>query len=464
MLAVLDAAAQAQATRPILWNIPLAMVVWMYTGAALALGVCLWGFARRARLWRAGVPEPRTDHWPRRLRRVALDALAQRAVVRAPGAGVPHALLYLGFLVLLAATSVVLLQMDLGLPVMHGGLYLWLQSLATNLFGGLALLGLVVLALRRYACPATLVERREPEDALLLSGLFLLLASGFAVSGLRMVATADPWAHWRPLGWATGRALAAVLPAGSLATVHRWTWLLHVTLWSALLALLPWTRLRHLVITPLAQFFGTIDRRQELPRIDFEAIAAGEGPDVLGVRTALELSRKQLLELDACTGCGRCERNCPARTAGFPLSPRRLIADIRDHVQQRREVILAAGAARRRGDAAELERLRGELPSLDGEIVADQAFWACTTCRSCEQVCPAGIEHVRLILQLRQNAAMEKGELPDGLAALPRQLELREHPFCGVPVDRHAWFAEQPGRVPAGAGAALAGSSAGRDA
>ncbi|HEX9107887.1 MAG TPA: (Fe-S)-binding protein [Longimicrobiales bacterium] len=460
MLAVLDAAAQAQATRPILWNIPLAMVVWMYASAALALGVCVWGFMRRAQLWRAGVPEPRTDHWPRRLGRVALDALAQRAVVRSPGAGVPHALLFLGFLVLLAATTVVLLQMDLGLPVMHGGVYLWLLSLATNVFGGLALLGIIVLALRRYACPAAIVERREPEDALLLGGLFLLLGTGFVVSGLRMVATADPWSAWRPLGWATGRALAALLPPAWLPGLHRWTWLLHVTLWGALLALLPWTRLRLLLTTPLAQFFGTLDRRQELPCIDFEALAAGAGPDVLGVRTVLELSRKQLLELDACTGCGRCERTCPARVAGFPLSPRRLIADIRDHVRQKRDVILAAGAARRRGDAAELERLRGGLPSLDGEVVADQAFWACTTCRSCESVCPAGIEHVRLILQLRQNAAMEKGELPDGLAALPRQLELREHPFCGVPVDRHAWFAEL---TPSGAGY-LVGSAAGRDA
>ncbi len=451
----------APATRPVLWNVTTPMVVFMYASAVVALAFFAWGLWRHVRLWRAGVPEARGDHPARRLGRVALDGLAQRALLREPGPGIPHALLFLGFLVLLAATTVVLLQADLGLPVMHGPLYLWLMSLGTNVFGGLALVALAIAAVRRYLLRPGGLERREPADALILAGLFLLLLSGFVVSGLRMAATADPWARWRPLGWATGRLLATVLPPASIPALHRWSWLFHVTLFVVLLGLLPWTRLRHLLTTPLAQWFGALGRAQTLPRIDFEAVAAGEGPDVLGVRTALELSWKQLLELDACTGCGRCERACPARAAGFPISPRSLIADVRDNVHSRRAVILAAGAARRRGDAVELERLRGELPSLDGDIVAGQAFWACTTCRACENACPAAIEHVRLILQLRQNAAMEKGELPDGLAALPRQLELREHPFCGVPVDRHAWFNEP---APAGVGSALAGSSAGRDA
>lgn len=460
MPAAIVASAVGSATRPVLWNVTTPMVVWMYAGALLALAVFAWGLWRHVSLWRAGVPEPRGDRRGRRLARVAVDAVAQRALLREPGPGLPHALLFFGFLVLLAATVVVLLQMDLGLPVMQGGLYLWLLSLGTNVFGALALLAVALVAGRRYLLRPAGLERREPADALILAGLFLLLLSGFVVSGLRLVATADPWAHWRPVGWATGRLLAAVLPPAALPPLHRWCWLFHVTLFIALLGLLPWTRLRHMLTTPLAQWFGAIGRAQTLPRIDFEAVAAGEGPDVLGVRTALELSWKQLLELDACTGCGRCERACPAQAAGFPLSPRRLIADIREHVHSRRSVLLAGGAARRRADAAELERLRGELPSLAGDVVAGQALWACTTCRACENACPAAIEHVRLILQLRQNLAMERGDLPDGLAALPRQLELREHPFCGVPVDRHAWF-DEPG--PAGSGA-LAGSAAGRDA
>ncbi len=462
MLAAIDGSTLASATRPVLWNVTAAMVVWLYASAFLALVAFAWGMWRHVRLWRAGVPEPRRDHRLLRLRRLAVDGLAQRALLREPVPGVPHALLFFGFLVLLLATMVVLVQMDLGIRIMHGRLYLWLLSLATNVFGFMALVAVAIVAGRRYLLRPSGLERREPGDALVLAALFLLLLSGFVVSGLRIVAAGDPWAAWRPVGWATGRLLATVIPPASLPALHRWSWLFHVTLFAALLALLPWTRLRHLVTTPLAQWFGALGRAQQLPRIDFDAVAAGTGPDVLGARTALELSWKQLLELDACTGCGRCERACPARTAGFPLSPRRLIADVRDHVRERRETILAGGAARRRGDAAELERLRGELPSLAGKVVAGQALWACTTCRSCEEVCPAAIEHVRLVLQLRQNAAMEQGELPGTLAGLPRQLELREHPFCGVPVDRHAWFAATLARPSGGNGAGAA--PAGRDA
>ncbi len=458
MLAPIDGSALASATRPVLWNVPPALVVFMYASALAAALAFAWGLWRQVRLWRAGVPEARSDRPLLRLRRVAMDALAQRALVREPGPGLPHALLFLGFLVLLLATTVVLIEVDLGIPVLHGPFYLWL-SLATNVFGGLALVAVVIAAVRRYLLRPTGLERREPGDALVLAALFLLLLGGFVVSGLRIVATADPWSAWRPLGWATGRSLATLLPPASLPALHRWSWLFHVALFAGLLAVLPWTRLRHLVTTPLAQWFAPLGRAQSLPRIDFDAVAAGDGADVLGVRTALELSWKQLLEGDACTGCGRCERACPARAAGFPLSPRRLIADVRDHVRERRATLLAGGAARRRGDSAELERLRGELPSLAGQVVAGQALWACPTCRACEEVCPAGIEHVRLILQLRQNAAMEQGELPGTLAGLPRQLELREHPFCGVPVDRHAWFA--PALV---GGSGVGSAPAGRDA
>lgn len=443
MLFSLDPASVAGATRPILWNIGAPMVVWLYAGSAIGAGVCVWGFLRRMRLWRLGAPDPRLDAWPARLRRALLDALVQRKVVREPAGGLPHALLFFGFAVLVLATAILMLHQDFGVHIMRGRLYLWFQSLVANVLGFLALLAVVFAAVRRYILRPPGLEQREPENALILTGLFLLLATGFAISGLRMVETADPWARWRPVAQGTGQALAALLPAGSLPVVHKALWLTHATLWMGLLAALPFTKLGHIVVAPLALYFGNLRRGTDLPRIDFEA-----DEPVLGVRDVFDLTWKQLLELDACTECGRCERACPAHAAGFEISPKRLVLDLREHVRSSAKDLLAVQATRR-ADPARFQELKAELPHLAGQVLAQQAIWACTTCRGCEAACPVGIEHVRLILRLRQNLAMEQAELPDGLAQLPRQIEVREHPFCGVPVDRDAWFVTA---APAGSG------------
>jgi ferredoxin len=442
------AASVTAASRPILWNIPLGLVVYMYAGMVVALAIATWGVWRRVRIWRLGKPEVRTDHWPQRLQRVTVDALLQRVVVRARAPGLAHAALWSGFVVLFGATLVVMAQMDLGLPVLRGRLYLWFVSLAGNVFGLLALLGVAFALVRRYLVRPPGLERREPADALVLVALLLLLASGFVLSGLRIAATHDAWQGWRPVASATASLLAAWLPADALAPLHRYTWLGHVTLWYVILAALPYTKLLHMGTVPLAIYFGNLRPGPELPAIDFEDETALE---TLGVKTALELTWKQLLDLDACTECGRCERVCPPHATGSSLSPKRVILGIRDRVRADAAALRAARAAQTRGqpDAA---ALREALPALP-DVVGQDALWACTTCRACEATCPAGIEHVRLILQLRQNLAMEQALLPEGLAQLPRQLELRDHPFCGVPVDRHAWFVEA---VAAEAGAVVA--------
>jgi len=430
-----DPTAIAGATRPVLWNITPAMVVWLYASSAIGLGVFAWGIARRVRVWRIGLPERRTDQWRRRVRRLGLDALAQRKVLRELGGGLPHALLFFGFLALIVATTVLMVHQDFGLHIMIGRYYLWFQSLAANVLGLFALLALLAAAARRYLLRPQGLERREPQDGLLLAALFLLLATGFAVSGLRIVLSGDPWAAWRPVARATGQALAAVLPASSLAGMHRVLWLTHVTLWVGVLAAWPFTKLGHAVFAPLALYFGSLERAPELPRIDFEA-----DKPALGAKDPFDLTWKQLLDLDACTECGRCERACPARTAGFAISPKRMVLALRDHVRANAASLLAAHALWRT-DPARFQQLRAEMPVLAGVVIAGDAIWACTTCRGCEAACPVGIEHMRLMVQLRQNLAMEQAAMPDGIAQLPRQLELREHPFCGVPIDRHAWFA-----------------------
>ena len=282
-----------------------------------------------------------------------------------------------------------------------------------DVFGILVLAGLLVAGYRRYVLRPRTLERHDPADALLLGSLFLIALTGFGLEGMRLAATHDQWAAWSPGGWVVAHALGGLGDAG-LRSAYPWLWTSHVVMWHTLLACVPFTKAIHAFTSPLNVFFADPGPARSVPApTDFEA-----EPVRLGIRTARDMTWKQLFDLDACTECGRCEAVCPANAAGTPLSPKRVILDLRD-------------AIRARGAEAE---------PLAGGVVSYEALWACTTCRACEEACPAGIEHVPTIVGLRQNLAMEQVKMPAGVAETVANLEAREHPFRGASAGRTDWL------------------------
>jgi ferredoxin/nitrate reductase gamma subunit len=408
----------------------------MYSTMALALVIFAYGIWRRVKMWLIGRPEPRWDRLATRLVRVLVRAIAHTELVKERLPGLMHALLFFGFAVLFAATTVVFLHDSLGIPIMRGRFYLYFQSLTVNLFGILAIVGVAVAVCRRYiARPPALDGGRWP-DAVVLLILLLLLVSGFAVSGLRIVATNDPLGWWRPGSAMAGWAIAAVVPESALRQTHAIGWVIHVALWHALLALIPFTKMFHLVASPLNVFLGNLGAKSSVTPIAFDD-AASLG--TLGIQTPLDMTWKQLLELDACTECGRCQVVCPAWLEEKPLSPKRVIIDIRDHVRNNAALLRSGSREQWRDPGTSNKDVMASLPPLPGGVIAEETLWACTTCRACEEACPVSIEHVRLIVQLRQNLAMEHAMVPEGVADVVKNLEVRYNPFPGVAVDRMAW-------------------------
>jgi ferredoxin/nitrate reductase gamma subunit len=439
-------------TREVQWNVTPAMVWFMYASMVIALGVCAYGIWRRARVWRLGRPAARWDRPWTRARRVLVDAVAHRSLLRDPLPGVMHALLFFGFVVLFAATAVVMIHHDLGVPIMQGRFYLYFQSLTVNAFGLLAMVGTGIAAWRRWVAKSPRLEQGKRGDVVLLAALFFLLATGFLISGLRIAATTDPWAPWRPVGYATGAALRRMLPGASLEPLHAWTWTAHVATWHVMLAALPFSKLFHILSSTLSVYTSTLGPRGTPPPIDFESPG---GTATLGIATPFDMTWKQLLELDACTECGRCQDACPAWAEGKPLSPKRVILDLRDHVRTHEAALLAESRVRRAAAGSPYESAAtaptapaAGMPPLAGGVILRETLWACTTCRACEDVCPVGIEHVPLILGLRQHLVMEQGDAPEGVADMVRSLETREHPFRGATRDRLDWTAGRTPGVP----------------
>lgn len=381
----------------------------MYASMGVALLVFAYGVWQRARIWRLGRRHVVWDHLGLRLKRLGA-ALLQATLLRRRLPGVMHALVFFGFVVLFLATVMVFLDADLGLRgAYHGSFYLWFESLTVDLLGALFLVGVAIAVYRRYRLRPWYLERREPRDALLLGPLFAIAFTGFMLEGTRIAVTHDQWRHWSPVGLGFSYAFGWIGRGG-----YPYLWAVHMLSWHAFLAAIPYTKALHWFTSPLNVFFARPVAPRGVPApTDFEA-----EPVRLGISTPADMTWKQLFDLDACTECGRCTSVCPANAAGKPLSPKAVILDLRD-------------AIRERGAAA---------TGLAGGVVPAEALWACTTCRHCEEVCPAGIEHVSTIIGLRQNLAMEQVVVPEGVAETVAQLEAREHPFRGAAAGRTDWL------------------------
>ncbi|HLG08719.1 MAG TPA: heterodisulfide reductase-related iron-sulfur binding cluster [Gaiellaceae bacterium] len=406
----------AAATREVKWEVTTAMAVVLYASMVVALLVFAYGVWRLARVWRLGRPAPVGDQLGARARRT-LAAIGQATVLRKPLPGVMHALVFFGWWVLFAATVVVFVHRGLGLHIMQGGFYLVFQSFTVDLFGALVLVGLGIAFFRRYVVRPPELERGKPADALLLGSLALIVLTGFALEGMRIAATDDRWASWSPVGALASRG-AGIATDATLTDVYPALWLFHVLLWHALLAAIPYTKFVHVFTSPLNVFFSS-------PRPPYGVVAPTDFTAEavrLGINSPSDMTWTQLFMLDACTECGRCEAVCPATAAGKPLSPKRVILDLRDAI---------------RADGA-------DVAPLAGGVITPEALWACTTCRACEEACPVAVEHVPLIVGLRQNLAMVQTSVPTGVEAIVVSLEAREHPFRGALSGRTDWLQGLP--------------------
>ena len=409
-------------TREVYWNITNVWV--MYVLFVPAAAVFIFGCYKHIRAWGATLPVDRRGDIAQRLMGVAKFVLAQsriHGIGRAPTlrhiyAGAFHSLFFFGFIGLFCGTLVVMAHEDFGLHVMQGNFYLWFQSLTLDLCGFFAIIGLcMAIARRAFFKPERLENTKR--DLLTAPVLLLILCNGFALEGLRLAATNDPFADWSPVGALVARGFAAAIPADQFRPLHAGLWWFHLVTVLALMAALPWTKLRHVVAAPINIYFRPLQARGAvLKPIDLETAES------FGVKSLEQFTLKSLMDLDACTECGRCQDACPAYASGKPLSPKKLIFDLRDLLHDKRDNVLTAENA-------------VTVPDQIGEA----ALWSCTTCMACMEACPVLIEHVPKVVDMRRYLVMEEARFPDTMQQAIRSLESRGHPFAGNTMSRSEW-------------------------
>jgi Fe-S oxidoreductase len=427
--------------REVFRHFPAALVVLFYMASVLAMAVAAWGLWLRARRYRRGRPARRWDALGRRLLRAVTAIGAHTTLARRNArVGLAHAGIFWGFVVLFVGTLIIMVDYDMVRLVnpewrfWRGRFYLW-YSAALDLFGVAFLLGLLWMMGRRWIerPPALDYARpdRTPEgysragyvkdDRLFLWLLFWIGVTGYAVEGLRIAADRPPFEAWSVVGWqlANGFDALGVTPAAD--GLHPWGWWLHGLLALAFIAYLPYSKAIHMVVDGINLLFRDDLAGKRLPPVPETATAAG-------YQRLADFTWKELLDLDACTKCGRCHVACPARAAGAPLSPRDLILELREQAEQ------AFGG--RTWLHEHRERPAGDV--VTGEVIRAETLWACTTCRACVEACPVGIEHVPLIVQMRRTLVAD-GDLDANLQGVLEKLQRYGNSFGQSERNRARW-------------------------
>jgi len=427
-------------TREIYWNISEGWL--LYLLAAVAVGFLAHGTAQRLRLWRLGGPEARLDRLPERLTGLLIEVFGQRRQLRDPMPGVAHLLIFYGFLAQLIATSLIAVQEWTGIHYLQGTFYLW-YSLLSDCFGLLGLVGLFLVAWRRGVTRPPRLHS-VLDDWVALTLLLLIFLQGFAVEGMRIATTElaqqPELARWSPGGRLVALALSP-LDEGTLRSLHRVLWWFHGATAMAFIAYLIHGKLRHIFFGLANVFFRNLGPSGRLSHPDIEALAETD-PDAietLGVQKIEQLRWKDLLDLDACVNCGRCEAVCPAHGSGVPLSPRKLIQDLHHHLSEVGPGLLQGGNG---SEAA----ATGPVLFGDGAegsprpAVLEEELWGCRTCGACHQECPLFIEHIPKIVDMRRYLVMTESKMGEAAQLFLKNMDDRMHPWVGASRDREEWY------------------------
>jgi Fe-S oxidoreductase/nitrate reductase gamma subunit len=406
-----------EATRQIYWNIGHGVVIPMYILAFAAFGVMVWGFWQRLPVWRQGKALDRFDRYDERVKRMLAEVFSQSKIFRVTDGGVFHSIFFWSFLVLFVGTLLVMFQADFFTPLLQvnllSGEFYKAFSLVLDIAGILAILMLAGLFIRRFVIRPKGLEIVK-DDYIVLQLLFAILITGFLIEGARMAATElelnPQLARFSPGGMLAGQLFTS-MNTGTLLVTHKILWWLHFVLVLGFFYAIPYTKLRHIFTTSVNAFLAPLEPKGFIATINLEDDTAEQ----FGAAAITDLTWKDIYDADACTSCKRCQDRCPAWATDKPLSPMKVVQQIGE---------IACGDPK-----ADLCR-----------TVSEDVLWACTTCRACQDICPADIEHVNKILEMRRNLTLMEGAFPgDEVKTAINNIEVNGNPFGLAYAARGDW-------------------------
>ncbi|MCB0484543.1 MAG: (Fe-S)-binding protein [Flavobacteriales bacterium] len=409
----------------------------------------------------------RSDARDRRWKTMIRVALGQSKMTVRPLAGIMHIFVYVGFVLINLEMLEIVIDGVLGTHRIFadflGSSYRHFIN-AFEFLGVLVVLGCLVFLLRRNV--ARILRFHKPEmkgwpsadanvilivEILLMTSLFVMNAADSRLMNMDASAlSAFGLQHYAEGGvagfFAFSSLLLPLLPDApeTLAFIERFCWWFHILGILVFLNYLVISKHLHIILAfpntwfsnlaPMGRFTNLESVTNEVklmldPSADpYAAPPSNEGePQRFGARDVKDLTWKQLLDAYTCTECGRCTSECPANLTGKKLSPRKIVMDTRDRLEEVGKNIEKHGADYDDGK------------SLLHNYITPEEIWACTTCNACVQACPVNIDPLSIIVDLRRYLVMEESAAPTELNGMFTNIENNGAPWQFSQSDRLNW-------------------------
>jgi heterodisulfide reductase subunit C len=402
-----------------------------------------------------------SDNKSQRWRNMVRIALGQTKMVVRPVAGLMHIIVYVGFIIINIEVLEIILDGILGTHRLFsslGGLYDFL----IGSFEVLALLVIVavvvfwirrnIIRLKRFIKPEMNGWPKKDGNMILYIEFVLMLlfltmnAADFQLQQLGAE-------HYTQAGaFPISQFIVPLLDGLSVSTlmvIERTAWWLHILGILAFLNYLYYSKHLHILLAFPNTYYGRVKPQGEFNNLEsvtnevklmmdpsadpFATPAEGDAavPEKFGASDVMDLNWVQLLNAYTCTECGRCTSECPANQTGKKLSPRKIMMDTRDRLEEVGKV---------------MDANKGEFvpdgKQLLGDYISHEELWACTTCNACVQACPVSIDPLSIIVEMRRYLVMEQSAAPMELNTMMSNIENNGAPWPYNQMDRLNWVNE----------------------
>lgn len=403
-----------------------------------------------------------SDNKGDRIKTMILVAFGQQKMFSRPIPAILHFFLYSAFII----TQIELLEIVFdGIAGSHrafraslGGFYTFMVSFI-EILSVLAFIGTIAFLSRRNLLKVPRLVKSElngwPKlDAnLILIGELTLICFIFMMNGADEVLYSRGLSHATNLGDGTlgltvskhiGPLLFGGMSEGALHMVERIGWWGHILMVFGFLNYLPFSKHLHIVLGFPNTYFSNLKPKGEFTTLDavtdvvapnfdpaYVAKTDPNNPVRFGVKDVQDLSWKNLMDAYSCTECGRCTSACPQNITGKALSPRKIMMDTRDRLEE-----VGKNIDKNKGTFVD------DGKALVGDYIKHEEIWACNTCNACVQECPVNIDPLAIIIEIRRYLVMEESNTRPELNSMFTNIENNGAPWQFSQADRANWTNE----------------------
>jgi len=400
----------------------------------------------------------RTDNKSERWKNMIKIAFGQSKMVKRPFSGFLHIVVYLGFVIINIEVLEIIIDGILGTHRIFQGfigadLYAFLIG-TFEILAALVFIAVILFWTRRNIANIKRFLSSEMKGWTKLDGNIILYFEMVLMTlFLVMNATDAPFQNVG-IGNPVSQFISPLFDGFSLEALHvieRSAWWIHILGILVFLNYLFYSKHLHILLAFPNTFFANLNVKGQFNNLesvtkevklmmdpDADPYAAPlegaeeEVPEKFGASDVLDLNKMQLLNAYTCTECGRCTSACPANLTGKKLSPRKIMMDTRDRLEEVGRNIDTNGGT-----------FKDDGKQLLNDYISPEELWACTSCNACVEECPINIDPLSIIMDMRRYLVMEESAAPQELNAMMSNIENNGAPWQYNQQDRLNWANEE---------------------